>query len=441
MGIFLGRVLDYLLYLALFTGFVLFVGHTRYNLGAPEGRRRFGTAVLDFSPRTLLRAFYQPKPKPVQEPAVVVTTPPPPPEPPKPPPDYGNIRPVNGEEEDPDVLDPDIHLFPAHQKIPDTRFEEFNWRYFATREHTLGSWPKTTLDDFPTRISSPGPLALEQQVRRRLRPAYPVILDGYGWWQGASQQLELDDTYTDVIVRSYLALPEEQRPVVITDTRRGQNLTFLRYGFEPFTISRNAMDPHLGASMEYLLAAFTGPRIGWLWFSVARMRKAVMAAEREARAAAEALAAQKMAELAEITAQEREKAEVRKANRFTALWEVPEEVEWEVTVTADEVREPEPDTPADETSEVIGTPDIADTGGDAPADAAAEGGELATPEEPATGQGPDTPSAVLDAGTEADRAPPRAQPAAASEATAADPAGSRSRRRRKPAAADEADPS
>jgi hypothetical protein len=51
-----------------------------------------------------------------------------------------------------------------------------------------------------------------------------------------------------------------------------------------------------------------------------------------------------MAELAAVTADERAKAELRKANRFTALWEVPEEVEWEVTVTPEESSSPVSET-------------------------------------------------------------------------------------------------
>ncbi|ANV25620.1 hypothetical protein BA939_16485 [Rhizobium sp. S41] len=232
-------------------------------------------------------------------------------------PNRGNIRPVLGEEEDLEILPAEIHTFPDIGQEPATAFEDFNRRLFIHRAGSLEKWPETTQDDFPT-VLRVGSDSLIDVCKKYLRPAYPVIIDHYGWWQAASINLEMDNTYQDPVIGAYLALPPHQRPVVVASTKpeAERGLIILRYGFEPLHLKLPALQPHTRRSLDYIFAALTGPRKGWLWFSVARMRKAVS----EAHAVVQA-------EMVKVREAERTVMLNRHANRFAALWDMPDEVE------------------------------------------------------------------------------------------------------------------
>lgn len=318
--------LGFILGLALCVGLIWFVLTSLLN---DAGKRAALGRCFDQKPVDwweILRLLTGGEPRVVpSEIAVVVEPEPEPPPPPVveiqlPPPSRGNIRPVHEESKDPEQAPPNLHLFPA---VPpaETWYEEFNRRLFVhSATPPTRAWPDTTLDDFPTLLSAKDS-DLVQLCNTHLRPGYPVIIDYYGWWKGASDRLEQDDTYIDPVITAYFGLPADRRPVVVTSPRPAANgsLLFLRYGFEPYRLSRAALDPHLTESLKYVLGAFTGPRNGWMWFSVARMRKAVMTAHR----AALALAAERQREVEIINHATREAAQRRHANRFAALWDIP----------------------------------------------------------------------------------------------------------------------
>jgi hypothetical protein len=117
-----------------------------------------------------------------------------------PPANFGNIRPVLGEDADPTEFGPEIHEFPEMGE-PATRFEDFNRRLFvklAAAPHD--KWPTTTSDDFPTPLNFANEAEAIEAIGRHLRPRYPVILDLHGHWAWASKQLEQDPDFKDDIV-------------------------------------------------------------------------------------------------------------------------------------------------------------------------------------------------------------------------------------------------
>lgn len=234
-------------------------------------------------------------------------------------PDYGNIRPIRGEEQDPEEFGPDIHEFPE-MKPPITRFEDFNRRLFIVHvvSETKDHWPNTTADDFPTRITGMTLDAVKSEIQLRLRPRYPVILDTFGYWAHASAQLEQEPDYTNDVVAPYLALPHDQRPVVVSVTARQPtpSLTFMRYGFADFPVSQGDTRFFLNPCLTYLMTALFAPREEWLWLSVARMRQAVIRAIQANEAKRrEGEATQYMAQKVEAR---RKQAEHE--NRFVRLW-------------------------------------------------------------------------------------------------------------------------
>lgn len=222
-----------------------------------------------------------PEPQPIEAEIVVE------PELPPPPPNYGNIRPVLGEEEELTEFGEEVHDFP--EGLPAvTRFEDFNRRLFLWRPGGIPGthWlPDSTLDDFPTRLVGSNDQEVLSMIVRNLRPRYPVILDEFGWWGYASSQLEMEPDYTDPIVEAYLAIPEHDRPVVITRIPglKDAQLKFYRYGFAPWHISREPLAVYPEAFLTYIMAALRGPREVWLWMSVARMRQAVIHDAKKAR--------------------------------------------------------------------------------------------------------------------------------------------------------------
>lgn len=253
----------------------------------------------------------EPEPEPEQPAAESVIAPPPP--------DYGNIRPVVGEETDPEVLGPDIHDFPD-MPPPATRYEDFNRRLFIVSPQVPEStpWPKTTADDFPTKLPKTAIPELLYSIRRRLRPQYPVIYDGYGYWAQASYQLEQNPFYTDDFVEAYLAIPEGQRPVVVSVATYDRNghFRFMRYGFVDYVLTTDRLRLYVQDCLRLIMAAMIGPREDWLWFSVARMRQTVIRAAEES--AARKRESEAAAYMDEQIVMGRKKAE--QANRFLALW-------------------------------------------------------------------------------------------------------------------------
>lgn len=234
-----------------------------------------------------------------------------------PPPDYGNIRPVLGEEIDPEEFGPEIHEFPEVREAA-TRFEDFNRRLFIASvvfKDVEAEWTKTTTDDFATVLKGFSLTRLTEEIRTRLRPRYPVILDTYGYWAAASRNLEMDPDYRDEIVDAYLAIPEEERPVVVSvsATNRDGTLIFMRYGFENFTLRFVTLHPHIRTGLAHALDTLRGPRENWLWFSVARLRQYAVRADAEKRLELEAAAY-----LESQTEQARRESEDR--NRFVKLF-------------------------------------------------------------------------------------------------------------------------
>jgi len=237
------------------------------------------------------------------------------------PPNYGNIRLTPGEEMEITEYGPEIHEFPE-TKAPTTRFEDFNRRLFilVPSQKTQDIWPDTTDDDFPTRITGMSQESALTEIRLRLRPRYPVIYDTYGHWAAASHLLEQDPDYTDAVVATYLALPEEKRPVVVSlagGLKEGGSYIFMRYGFEDFRLNQYAMRFHQQACLALIMNLMTAPRKDWLWLSVARMRQTVIRAfqaNEEKRRESEA------ADYLEQQAQAGRRA-IEHQNRFLALWQ------------------------------------------------------------------------------------------------------------------------
>lgn len=281
--------------------------------------------ALTESVRDLLKSMgliHEPPPPPAPEPEILlVPEPEPEPEPviEVPPPDFGNIRPIVGEERDPDEFGPEIHEFPETREAV-TRFEDFNRRLFiasiATRD-SQPDWAKTTTDDFATMLKGFTVTRLTEEIRTRLRPRYPVVFDTYGYWAAASRALEMNPDYEDEIVQAYLAIREEERPVVvsISSVNKDGAFTFLRYGFEDFSIRVGTMQPHVNTALTFILDRLRGSRTEWLWFSVARLRQHVVRVAQEDEQ--KRLALQAVAYLENQAEQARSEAE--HDNRFVKL--------------------------------------------------------------------------------------------------------------------------
>lgn len=304
--------------------------------------------ALGESIRDLLKTFgliHEPPPPPAPEPEILlVPEPEPEPEPviEVPPPDFGNIRPIVGEERDPEEFGPEIHEFPEIREAA-TRFEDFNRRLFivtiAPRD-TQPEWTKTTTDDFATVLKGYSLARLDHEIRTRLRPRYPVILDTYGYWASASRALEMNPDYEDEIVQAYLAIKEEERPVVVSlsSINKEGAFTLIRYGFEDFSIRVTTMQPYVNTALTFVLDTLRGPRTDWLWFSVARLRQNVVRiaqADEEKR-----LALQTVAYLANQA--EKARSEAAHDNRFVQLFrhKINQQAETTLRLEASSVDEP-----------------------------------------------------------------------------------------------------
>ncbi|WP_018391349.1 hypothetical protein [Ancylobacter sp. FA202] len=224
---------------------------------------------------------------------------------------FGNIEPVDGE------IAPDLRgadeFPPANPAY--TRFEDMNWRLilFDPSPGADEPWPIRLFNDFPLRYRGSSTKLLEQ-VHARLRPRYPIILDWDGHWASASAQLERNPSLRSPLIDAYLGLDPEQRPIVISrpprpDIKQTGVFRCMRYGFKDFDFPLDVLQPYPADALGYLFAALTGPPQDWLWFSVARLRHDVLAANQ----AQEALRT-KLED--EITQQ----AAIAHENRFAVLW-------------------------------------------------------------------------------------------------------------------------
>jgi hypothetical protein len=258
-------------------------------------------AAVDLPPPVEVTVEPDPEPLPVIVPA---------------PPNYGNIRPLLGEDEDPEEFGPLIHEFPEMSTAA-TRFEDFNRRLFVYEPGTLPSpeWPETTADDFPTLLTGFAGMVLTKAIRQHLRPRYPVIIDTYGWWAASSRLLEMNPDATNAVIASYLAVPEAKRPVVVS-ARAGSEkgvLAVMRYGFVDFKIPAASLAPQTERTLANLFNALITGRETWMWFSVARMRHDVTSDIKIEDAARKALQS--------LTYMEEEIARVKAdGNRFVELF-------------------------------------------------------------------------------------------------------------------------
>jgi len=210
----------------------------------------------------------------------------------------------------------DLVKFPS-RPAPVTPFEDFNQTLFVLNEGAP-HWPdEPSANDYPTIITGTLEFA-EDQLKRKLRPGFPTIVDTCGWWDRASRQLELLPSYKDDVVKAYLALPVGQRPIVISrpfkDQYKGsERITFCRYGYEDFTLALKYLAGPTDRILLETMRAFMATDNAWLLFSPARVRKLVLEAASKERSA---------------TAFDEQLRQAAHANRFAALWDLPtEEVE------------------------------------------------------------------------------------------------------------------
>lgn len=268
---------------------------------AEQGWRREKTPLMDTTPSEQVPEAPEPEP----EPEIL-------------PPEFGNIRLVHDETTDMVENGPDKHEFPERAPAA-TRFEDFNRRLFilhatSKRDHV---WPDTLEDDFATHLYAPQAEATAE-IRKRLRPYYPVVIDTYGIWAAASAQLEMNPDVASDIIDVYLAIPEIERPVVVSTAKENAtgSLTFMRRGFHDYTLTFAHMRLHLRACLTLTLATLIGPAEKWLWYSVARMRLAVI---RDFQKTEAQRLENEAANYLELEAQ-KAKREQEEKNRFMALW-------------------------------------------------------------------------------------------------------------------------
>jgi len=204
-----------------------------------------------------------------------------------------------------------VVTFPKRHAPPATRFEDFNQRLFILKPG-YGTWPSRIIpNDYPTELLGDLSWAREQ-IRTRIRPKYPAILDTFGWWAESSSLIELNPYFENPIVAAYLALPIERRPVVISrprpkDDEGSSELTFFRFQFKDFSLPSTFLTGYPLSMLFEALSSLTGPPQQWWEFSMARARKKVVDLNRE----------HMQEELAE-----RLRAATDK-NRFAALWQLP----------------------------------------------------------------------------------------------------------------------
>lgn len=202
----------------------------------------------------------------------------------------------------------------AYASEPATPFEDFNRKLLVIESDQRNSWPERQVrNDYATVIHGDLPW-IRQELRTRLRPIYPTILDSFGWWAEASRTLELNPLASSPVINAYLSIPIESRPVIISRIRRedakdGDKLEFFRFWFEDFELDRRFLADHPAELLRNAMMAFTGTPEEWWRFSPARLRKQVI----------DALAAKsRIAAAREDMAQALRRAASK--NRFAALW-------------------------------------------------------------------------------------------------------------------------
>lgn len=230
---------------------------------------------------------------------------------------FGNIATIPAEvDQEPDLTETDT--FPPLQNTT-TRFAELNWRLICFEESrdTYAEWPIRAHNDFAMRFRGSAEQMLHH-VRTRLRPRYVVIVDWDGFWHAASIQLERTPNLQLPLLDAYLGLDPEARPIIVSRVPRANeaakgSLLCLRYGFADYAFPLNATPPYPTDALTYLFASLTGSKEHWLWFSVARLRAAVLTHN----ARQEQLRAQ-------LQADAEQNAAVQYENRFAALWKLRE---------------------------------------------------------------------------------------------------------------------
>tara|TARA_R110002073_G_scaffold8068_1_gene45128 strand:- start:27585 stop:28487 length:903 start_codon:yes stop_codon:yes gene_type:complete len=206
-----------------------------------------------------------------------------------------------------------LHVFPETRE-PVTRFEEFNAKLFTFTPSETRRWDASLDNDFSTDLT--GERAwVQEEIKKRLRPKFPVLYDPFGLWAKASINLELDPHHNDPTVIAYLQFPREKRPVIVSEVRheasaaKKDNPKFVlyRYGFVDYEFDRKFLDDYPADLIHGLLKAFSGSDDEWESFSPARLRKDVLEANREEEEHRQAMASH------------------QHANRFAALWQLREE--------------------------------------------------------------------------------------------------------------------
>lgn len=214
----------------------------------------------------------------------------------------------------------DLFAF-SDRPAPVTRFEDLNrrlWAYTSESNHLLkGLAAPRDLNDFVGLIGST-PRKLDEILERQFRPGYGVIVDHGGYFLNASAALEVNPSYRNILIDTYLSIPETRRPIVISfrEPEKGEvRFTFLRYAFKPFVLKLSQLSPYPEDSTRYILDRFVGDRNEWCWFSIARLRHDVAALNkpredaRKAHDAAKAAAEQKIRDMLDPR------------NRFSQLWQ------------------------------------------------------------------------------------------------------------------------
>ncbi|KAA0069970.1 hypothetical protein [Tardiphaga sp. P9-11] len=195
----------------------------------------------------------------------------------------GNVRPVLDEWDNDELKKPDLEhafIFPNKRAEPVTRFEDLNRRLIV---FTPGSkplrnekLPPRNIDDYPMKVACT-PQSMQEIIAAQLRCAYPVIIDRSGHFAEASRTLEHNPAHVTPLLKHYLRISEDQRPVIISYAKTDNNnasagLTLIRYGFEPLYVPFTSLNLYVDDNLTFLLEAFLGEPDPWMWFSIARMR-------------------------------------------------------------------------------------------------------------------------------------------------------------------------
>ncbi|MFO0406410.1 MAG: hypothetical protein ACK50Q_08515, partial [Labrys sp. (in: a-proteobacteria)] len=258
----------------------------------------------------LLKRFGLWSPPPPPPPPPPLPPPPPPPPPPEPEILYGNIPPIPEErEKEPDAS----NVFPFPEKnTPTLKYADLNTRLFIVSfdQHSGRRNLKVLrVCDEPERHRG-NDAFVEDLIRHQLRPKYKTIHDPSGLFAQHSAWLERNPFGDSELLEAYLAIPRDDRPVVVSqvggvDRANQKMFVFHRYGFQPFVVPFSFLGPNEKTSYRHLFHAFLADDVTWSNFSLARLR--YLAARDDADMARTAVmldAATKAAEAAEAQAAE-----------------------------------------------------------------------------------------------------------------------------------------